>query len=292
MGKSKIRFSDEKYFIAKQLAGENGSEDDIVKYYLDPSLAKVIAKYCSKELFRFLSEESKECADFLKKFPAIADYKLSLDDFTKTSKHLEFFMAIGGILGFFLVPVGIYYLSDPKPSILEYLIYIIPALVALTFFSVVFKTLYLNLSHRVRSCVKYCAAIRAYSKNKLDFWHNLSWREFEKEVAILLSNLGVEANVTKGPGDKGVDINATFRRKKIVVQCKKHKTPIGPAIVRELLGTHISEDADAGIIISLNGFSTGAQEAASGRIILLEIEDLLQLEKNDFQAMLSKLFRF
>jgi hypothetical protein len=291
MAKSRIRFSHEKYLIAKQLAGENGSEDDIVKYYWDAVLAKVIAKYCSKELFSFLSENSKECRDFFKKLPVIGDYKLSLDDFTKSSKHLKFSMTLGGILGFLMVPVGIYLFSNTKLSLLEYLVYIFPASAAAGIFLGLFKILYLNLSPRVRSCVKYCAAIRAYSKNQLDYWHNLSWREFEKEVAILLSNLGVEANVTKGTGDKGVDINATFRRKKIVVQCKKLRVAVGPAIVRELLGTHISEDADIGIIISLSGFSTGAYEAASGRILLLEIGDLLQLDKNDFQAMLSKLFR-
>jgi HJR/Mrr/RecB family endonuclease len=294
MGKSRIRFSNEKYLIAKQLAGENGSEDDIVKYYLDPVLAKVIAKYCSKGLFSFLSERSKECTDLLKKFPVIEDYKISLGDFKKASKYLELYRKIGSIIGFSIVLLfWIIYFLDNKPSIVEFLIYLFFAASAMTavssyFLNLVFEVLYLNLSKRVRKCVKYCVAIRAYSKNHLEFWHNLSWREFEKEVAILLSNLGVKANATKGTGDKGVDIFATFGRKKIVVQCKKHKSPVGPAIVRELLGTHTVEDANVGIIVSSSGFSPGAQEAASGRILLLGIEDLMQLDKRGFQALLAK----
>jgi hypothetical protein len=233
----------------------------------------------------------------VRKCPSLHEYNISLTDFIKASKTLRFLKITGGVVGaliaaWFLTNVFKKDLTNLWLTLIMLIGLVFPISLAAGACALVFQAPYLALSRRIRSCIKYCAALKAYSKNKFEYWQNLTWREFEKETAILLNNLGIDANATKGTGDKGVDIVAAYRNKKVLVQCKKHKAPVGPAIVRELLGTLLSENANLGIIISISGFSVGAHEAASGRILLLEIGDLLQLEKSDFQAMLLKIYHF
>jgi len=297
MAAKKSSISLEKYLVAKQLAGENASQEEISKYFLDAELAKVIAKYCSKKLFDYLHEKSGEYVMSVRECPSLDEFNISLTDFIKASKTLLFLKITGGVIGALIAGWFIIYafkedLSSFTLGLITLIGLAFPIGVAAAISSLVFQFPYLAFSPRIRCCIKYCAALKAYSKNKFEYWQNLTWREFEKEAAILLNNLGIDASATKGTGDKGVDIEATYKNKKILVQCKKHKAPIGPAIVRELVGTLLNENANLGIIISMSGFSVGAHEAASGRILLLEVEDLLHVEKNDFQTMLSKIFRF
>jgi hypothetical protein len=297
MAAKKSSLSLERYLVAKQLAGENASQEEISKYFLDAELAKIIANYCSKKLFDYLHEKSGEYVMSVRKCPSLDEYNIALDDFTKASKTLRFLKIIGGVVGaliaaWFLINVFKKDLTNLWLMLIMLIGLVFPISLAAGGSALVFQFLYLALSRRIRSCIKYCAALKAYSKNKFEYWQNLTWRQFEKETALLLNNLGIEASATKGTGDKGVDIVAAYRNRKVLVQCKKHKAPVGPAIVRELVGTLISENANLGIIVSISGFSIGAQEAASGRILLLEIGDLLQLEKRDFQALLSKIYRF
>jgi restriction system protein len=295
MAAKKSSLSLEKYLVAKQLAGENASQEEISKYFLDATLAKVIAKYCSKKLFDYLHEKSGEYVMRVRECPSLDEYNISLTDFIKASKTLRFLKITGGVVGA-LIAAWFFVITFKSENVTHSLILclslLFPISVAAGVSALVFQSPYLALSPRIQSCIKYCAALKAYSKKEIEYWQNLTWREFEKETAILLNNLGIDANATRGTGDKGVDIVATYRNKKVLVQCKKHKAPVGPAIVRELLGTLLSENANLGIIISISGFSVGAHEAASGRILLLEIRDLLQLEKSDFQTMLSKIYRF
>lgn len=296
MAAKKSSLSLEKYLVAKQLAGEKASQEEISKYFLDAELAKVIAKYCSNKLFDYLHEKSGEYDISVRECPSLHDYGISLTDFTKASKTLRFLKITGGVVGalsaaWFFISVFKKDLANLWLTLIMLIGLVFPISLAAGASALIFQFPYLALSLRIRNCIKYCAALRAYSKNKFEYWQNLTWREFEKETAALLNKLGIEASATKGTGDRGVDIVAAYRNKKVLVQCKKHKAPVGPAIVRELVGTLLSENANLGMIISMTGFSVGAHEAASGRILLLEIRDLLQLEKSDFQAMLSKIYR-
>jgi HJR/Mrr/RecB family endonuclease len=45
--------------------------------------------------------------------------------------------------------------------------------------------------------------------------------------------------------------------KKIVVQCKAHRNPVGPNVVRELYGTMFHAGADAAKLVALGGFTQG-----------------------------------
>ena len=94
--------------------------------------------------------------------------------------------------------------------------------------------------------------------------------------------MGFRSNPTPATGDSGVDVTFLDEAgRKILVQCKHHAKPIGPAVVREMIGTIVGEKASFGIIVALSGFTQGAYDTADGSVILLEVEDLINLNKRN-----------
>lgn len=118
-------------------------------------------------------------------------------------------------------------------------------------------------------------------RSKRDFWLSLNGFEFEDQITGLFSKLGYKANKTKNTGDGGVDVVLIDKRgSKILVQCKAHKKPVGPHIVRDLFGVMQSEKADRGILINLGGFTQGVIDFANGKkITLLDLFGVLDLQK-------------
>ena len=57
MNKTELMKELQKYDIAERQAGPGASEDEIRKFYLHPSLADSVGKYCSLAVFEFLSEK-------------------------------------------------------------------------------------------------------------------------------------------------------------------------------------------------------------------------------------------
>lgn len=126
----------------------------------------------------------------------------------------------------------------------------------------------------------FVAYINWQQKLKRDFWLNLNGHQFEKELANLYRTLGYVTQVTKGSGDNGVDIILEKDKEKILVQCKAHKKPIGPAIARELYGTMHSFNVKKGIIASLGGFSKGVYKFVANKDIqLIGINEILNMTK-------------
>ena len=117
----------------------------------------------------------------------------------------------------------------------------------------------------MQKSVAYAQAIRAYERSLISFWRNLSWREFEIEIARLFLRMGFNSHATKATGDSGVDVILSDEdERKILVQCKHHARPVGPAIVREMIGTIALERADFGIIV-------GSQVLPKVHTILLKV---------------------
>jgi hypothetical protein len=71
-------------------------------------------------------------------------------------------------------------------------------------------------------------------RRRESWWRGLTGANFETELANLFRNRGFAVRRTGGAGDQGVDLVLDKGARKILVQCKAHKRPIGPAIVREL----------------------------------------------------------
>ncbi|MFC1572435.1 helicase HerA-like domain-containing protein [Candidatus Eisenbacteria bacterium] len=133
------------------------------------------------------------------------------------------------------------------------------------------------------------AAIRSFNAARQVAWEDVTGRitaiqakAFEEEVAGWVAELGYKTWVTKISGDGGVDVWAISGTEQIAIQCKRWKQSIGPGPVRELRGAMEQSKADRAILVSLSGFTEGAQAAA--RELGVELWDAAQL----FQAASKK----
>lgn len=107
------------------------------------------------------------------------------------------------------------------------------------------------------------------------YWQNLDGHAFEREFARLLTRHGYRTEVTRGSGDGGVDIIADDGNGLIAVQCKRHKNPVGPAVIRELYGAVTAGKYRTGMLAVTGGVTKGVHEFIEGKP--LQIVDLLQI---------------
>jgi hypothetical protein len=94
--------------------------------------------------------------------------------------------------------------------------------------------------------------------------------DFEEMTAELYRARGFQASKTVASGDHGVDVVVKSKDgKKMIVQCKRWRKPVGEPIVREFYGTMQHEKAAHGTIIGTSGFTQQAIEWAKGKPISL-----------------------
>ena len=113
------------------------------------------------------------------------------------------------------------------------------------------------------------AALRAEQQKREEYWESLGGIEFEQELGKLFRALGYNVKLTPASGDQGVDLILRKNGKTTVVQCKAHKRPASPAMVRELYGSMYAFGADSAILACTGGFSGGVRDFARGRPIQL-----------------------
>lgn len=249
--------------------------------------------------------------------PILADYGLTEDDVNnylrqkksfddEYKKHIAFnkrisFYIIWGISTILLILLVLMDDIDAVGSILPFL----GVIVITFFFSIIlilamrspFKFLdkkeeikrkFINADVEKRY-LKYKAAVNEYKNYKerccRSFWENLSGWDFEKEVASLYRKLGYETTLTPATADGGVDVILRKDGKRIAVQCKHHKKPVGPNDVRALQGVVVSREFDYGIFISLNGYTPTVKQEVfytsnNVKVELLELKDLVEMSKN------------
>lgn len=119
-----------------------------------------------------------------------------------------------------------------------------------------------------------------------EYWYSLDGWTFEKKFAEILNALGIRAEVTSGSSDGGVDIIAYSGRTKTVIQCKAHKKPIGPAVVRDLYGAMHDFGADEALLVALAGGTKGVYEFIKDKPIkVCDISGVIDLKaKADARA--------
>ncbi len=121
--------------------------------------------------------------------------------------------------------------------------------------------------------------VRWHEKTRREYWDSLSGREFEFEIAALFRNHDYNVEVTPASGDKGVDIAMTKGDKLTIVQCKRHKRPVNPAVVRELYGALLHTGADEAILVCTAGFTSGVYDFAQDKPIeLIGMDDIIRLQ--------------
>lgn len=129
------------------------------------------------------------------------------------------------------------------------------------------------------------AARRAYEYwldlKEINYWEKMDGHTFEKAVASVYESQGYKAVVSKAGGDGGIDIVLTKGGEKIAVQCKAHKKPVGPSVARDLYGTMTHSGYSKGILVSMNGFTSGVEAFVKGKSIqLITLNNLLYMMKN------------
>jgi HJR/Mrr/RecB family endonuclease len=111
-------------------------------------------------------------------------------------------------------------------------------------------------------------------------WTHIDGREFEIEVVTILFSKGYDVEHTGGSrmGDEGIDFVVRLNGKRIIGQCKAHKSYLSAGFVRELYGTLLHEKADEAWLVCTTGFYSGAKSFAYGKPIrLLTIESVQRL---------------
>ncbi len=95
--------------------------------------------------------------------------------------------------------------------------------------------------------------------------------EFEEMTAELYRAFGHQAHVTGASGDHGVDVVVKSKKdgKKMIVQCKRWRKPVGESVIRDFYGTMHHEKAAQGTLIATAGFSKPAIAWAKGKPIYL-----------------------
>ena len=119
---------------------------------------------------------------------------------------------------------------------------------------------------------------RARRRKFEDYWMSLSGIGFEREMANVLRALGYRVKSTPSSGDEGVDLILRRPGETIVVQCKAHQNPVGPATARELFGSMIHFKADRAILACTGGFTRGVKEFVRDKPIdLVAVSELARL---------------
>lgn len=110
------------------------------------------------------------------------------------------------------------------------------------------------------------------------WWLSQTGVTLEQETAKLFAKLGYQVEHRGGAGDEGVDLMLRQAGKVIVIQCKAHVRPVGPAVVRELYGTLMHHRAHQAMLASPSGFTDSAVSFAAGKPIeLLDANKLVEL---------------
>ena len=118
-----------------------------------------------------------------------------------------------------------------------------------------------------------------------ELMHNLKPRDFERLIAELLNNQGIETHLTPSTKDGGYDILA-YQKSAVgkhlyLVECKRYSPnrPVGVGIVRALFGVVEAKRANAGMVVTSSRFSTEAIKESNKiqyRMNLKDFSDIME----------------
>ncbi|MGD0023688.1 MAG: restriction endonuclease [Xanthobacteraceae bacterium] len=132
------------------------------------------------------------------------------------------------------------------------------------------------LAMAIESIVQAAAKDRPASQTFAD---NMKPAEFETYCAEELRRAGWDARVTMQSRDQGVDVIAEKNRIRVVLQCKLYASPVGNKAVQEAAAGKAHEQADFGIVVTNNRYTSAAEQlAATNGVLLLHYRDLQNLE--------------
>ncbi len=119
----------------------------------------------------------------------------------------------------------------------------------------------------------------------LSFSEEMNPTDYESMVAAALAGLGWTTQLTGGSGDQGIDMIASMRGKRVVIQCKRYTSAVGNSAVQEVFAGRAFVCADFAAVVSSAGFTRSAVELAERtNVVLLHHDDLAFLERQIFGA--------
>jgi hypothetical protein len=125
--------------------------------------------------------------------------------------------------------------------------------------------------------VQYTRDLAEWMRTQEQWWRSLTGTAFEIEVGRVFQRSGYVVERTGRAGDQGVDLLLRKDGRSVVAQCKAHKKPVGPAVVRDLYGTLVHHRHQEAWLVSTSGFTPGAKRFAQGKPIrLVALGDLLR----------------
>lgn len=272
------------------------STDEFFRYYISPFLAKILYGIpCDKNLFSKINNDIGSAEKVI-----INTDELDLGDLVKTidnkaKKILHIIYPVLSLLVFLLILYISYSISNEKnlSEIIGYFIVLTLIFGAISFIIInsISQKIAILLTAKLdeyKKLVNYLSSKFLGYKNGLEYWQNLSWQNFEKEVAKRLQGFGYDAINTKLSGDEGVDIVINNQNKKFIIQCKAMQNKIGPSFVRDFVGAMNIQAAQGGMIVSTNGFSKGALETANySNLHLFSVKDFILLNEVELKNIIG-----
>ena len=108
--------------------------------------------------------------------------------------------------------------------------------------------------------------------------------EFEEYVAKLYEKLGYKTKVTRKSGDQGADIIADKDNKRYVIQAKFYSSSVNNKAVQEVVASIGMYNADYGIVVTNNTYTSSAVELAKANNIELVDGDKIEKFKKEILA--------
>ena len=123
---------------------------------------------------------------------------------------------------------------------------------------------------------------------------SMDWYQFEKLVGFLHEKEGLRVERRGGANpDGGVDLVVLRGTERTAIQCKQWRSQqVGVKPVREFFGAMRDLSIPAGLIVTLNGFSSDAMDFARRNGIGLWEEDDLLARLNGLDASAAETLRF
>lgn len=122
-------------------------------------------------------------------------------------------------------------------------------------------------------------------------------RELNRYVCEVLERQGWEANVGVRTSNEEIDVVVHQGREYFLIECKWEKSPVEAAVLRELNGKLMSRVDVRGIVLSMSGFSRGAEEevvrSLPQRVVLLfgEADARALFSGKSFDEMLDEKYK-
>lgn len=116
------------------------------------------------------------------------------------------------------------------------------------------------------------------TKKYSHYMDTFSGSEYEVYCLHELEKYGWNTKLTKGGGDFGADLIAEKNKKRVTMQCKRHKSRIGISAIKEIFAANAYYAGDIGVVCSNMDYSKPARDFAQKiNVVLIHHNQLKSL---------------